>query len=137
MHPCDWCNSKEDIEYHDTVPDRWGCYHFCRNRDCATFYHNYIYANDISNGTPHYLNVPETIEPIQCAFCGICNTNVIQLPFDDSYIQHKTFCKNDRCFRLYVEFKRLKLEKYLSKIPFVHVNKALELLNDRLTVVHK
>jgi hypothetical protein len=131
MHTCDWCNSNENIRYYDTVPCRWGCYYFCENKKCSTYYHNYIYSNDISNGTPHYLNVPETIEPLQCVFCGICNMNVIHLPFNDDD-DHKTFCKNAKCFSSYLDFRRCNLDVYLDKIPFVFLASSIDKLNKRL-----
>lgn len=118
-HTCDWCNSSENIRYHDCVPDRWGHYYFCETDFCSDFYHDYVYSNDFTHGLPHYLKAKPITEPRRCLFCGYKGLQVVNYPYPKPF--DNIYCKNDSCYVNYLRFMREydSEEKVVNDIPYV------------------
>jgi hypothetical protein len=98
---CGWCNNSTDLEYYSCVPERWGNYHFCKMKKCAVYYDSYVYRHDLTNGLPHVVKEFQSSNQC-CDFCGNINNNVVHLPFNS--LAHKTFCRNNICYRKYISF---------------------------------
>jgi len=122
---CCWCNDTNNVRQHFSVPDQWGHYRFCADKQCADYYDAYIYKNDLSHGLPFYMTalVKTPIStPKQCIFCGCIQLNVVEFPFPAPHRKRDNiFCKNNSCFRDYRKFITTYStdEKFIAIIPYV------------------
>jgi hypothetical protein len=105
---CDFCGCTSDILRHDSVPDRFGHYNFCRAGTCYKNYKDFVYNNNTKAGIPFSVQKnpkrkddddDEHVD-LLCDFCG-STENVIHHSCVPDRFGHYNFCKYTACYDNY------------------------------------
>ena len=145
---CGYCGAKDNIQWHRTIPERFGHQAFCKPTkeelaqqrhpvDCYDKYSRFMYSTgkDLRYGVPFivknaYGRTEEQFswredEEARCAYCGkLSKEEVVKCAHLPPMFLHTKFCSNDQCCTNYARF----LKKTLA-IPHAFRVEAEEFIN--------